>query len=86
MEEAKRHLSRSTPNIDKATTALEKGIHLNSQRNKQILMADQSDAGWATVDEYLMKDVASDSEDDRRIRKAENNALRKMQQKKMLKH
>ena len=81
MEEAKRQLNKSTPNIERASSALEKGMQANMNRNKHILIADQSDAGWATVDEYLLRDVASDSEDDRRIRKAEATAQRKLQQK-----
>ena len=80
MEEAKRQLNKSTPNIEKASIALEKGMNLNSTRNKHILMADQSEGGWATVDEYLLRDVASDSDDDRKIRKAETSVFRRKQQ------
>ena len=45
-------------------------------------MADSSEAGWQTVDEYEQKNIASDSDDDKRIRKAETSALRKLQRKK----
>ena len=77
MEEARRSLDNPNPNIERATTALQQGMSANSTRNKHILIADQSDAGWATVDEYLVREIASDSEDDRRITKAEFKAQKK---------
>jgi hypothetical protein len=40
-------------------------------RNKCVKIADNLQAGWALVDEYLQRDVASDDEDDRRLCKAE---------------
>ncbi|XP_038072966.1 uncharacterized protein LOC119741284, partial [Patiria miniata] len=47
-------------------------------RNKLIrLVADKSDAGWTAVDEYLSDELASDSEDDKRIRQAQARAVRK---------
>jgi hypothetical protein len=35
--------------------------------NKLIRIADKSEGGWTTVDEYLSDEVASDSEDQKRI-------------------
>ena len=46
-------------------------------RNKLIRLADKSAAGWDLVNEYLSDALASGSEDEKRIRRAEQRALRK---------
>ena len=46
-------------------------------RNKLIRMADKSVAGWNIVDEYLTDELASDSDDEKRLRQAGARALRK---------
>ena len=38
------------------------------KQNKLLKIADKSIAGWGTVEEYLSDDLASDSEDDRKIK------------------
>lgn len=45
-------------------------------------MADGSPAGWKTVQEYQSNDIADDSDDEKKIRSAENRALRNSKQKK----
>uniref|UniRef100_A0A8W8KRJ9 CCHC-type domain-containing protein n=1 Tax=Magallana gigas TaxID=29159 RepID=A0A8W8KRJ9_MAGGI len=44
--------------------------------------ADNSPAGWATVHQYEHNDIASDSDDDKKLRQAENRALRAIKEKK----
>ena len=52
------------------------------RRNKLIKMADRSVLGWDTVAEYEADRIASDSDDGKKIRQAENRALTKRKSKK----
>ena len=56
---------------EKVKVALESGIEVISKRVKAIKLADKSEFGWATVDEYLSDELASDSDDEKRIYRAE---------------
>ena len=51
------------------------------KRNKLIKIADKSPAGCDTVKEYLSDELASDSEDEKKIRSSKNRALREKKQK-----
>ena len=57
---------------------LESGIAILNERIKELRIADSSDAGWETVNVYRSHPLASDSDDDKRIRKAEKLAKEKL--------
>ena len=57
--------------------ATEKSLH---HRQKIIKLADKSEAGWLAVKEYRTEDLASDSDDEKRIKKAQERALKKKKQ------
>ena len=67
---------------EKVKAALESGTELVSKRVKAIKLADKSEFGWATVNEYLSDELASDSDDEKRIFRAERRAERKINKEK----
>ena len=67
---------------EKVKFALESGTELVSKRVKAIKLADKSEFGWATVNEYLSDELASDSDDEKRIYRAERRAERKINKEK----
>ena len=71
-EEAKSHLEVNA--IDKAKETLAEVTSLLAERQKLILLADKSDFGWKTVDEYVEHELAVDEEDGKKIRRAEERA------------
>ena len=62
---------------ESAVEALNAIVSKISKRNKLIKIADRSAAVWATIAEYKDDPFASDSEDSKKIRQAENRALAK---------
>jgi hypothetical protein len=52
----------------------QKALHLG---RKKIKLANNSDAGWLAVKEYEAEDLASDSDDEKRVKKAQASAVRK---------
>ncbi|XP_020629384.1 uncharacterized protein LOC110066494 [Orbicella faveolata] len=61
-------------NLEKVKSDLEEGEKLLVERQKHILLADKSEYGWSTVEEYKHHDLADDSEDEKRIYSAERRA------------
>ena len=62
-------------NLEKVKSDLEqRRWELLVERQKHILLADKSEYGWSTVEEYKQHDLADDSEDEKRIYSAERRA------------
>ena len=51
--------------------------NLIQSRQKLIKLADKNKAGWLVVEEYEQEELAEDSDDEKRIRRAESQALKK---------
>ena len=62
---------------EKVKAALDSGTEVVSKRIKVIKMADKSDFGWSTVNEYLSDELASNSDDKNMMYSAERRAERK---------
>ena len=52
--------------IDKAKEELKQGLDMIAARQKRIKVADRSDYGWATVNEYKQDQLAADKEEARK--------------------
>ena len=63
---------------DKAKQALSEGIELVKFRLKLIRIADKSECGWKTVNEYVADELADNSEDEKRLYRSEQRAQRKI--------
>ena len=57
---------------------IDEAIQKITSRQKLIRMADSSEAGWQTVNEYQTNELASGSEDEKRIQRAEARAIKKL--------
>ena len=66
--------------VVKAKAALQEGMSLVKKRIKLIRLAEKSEFGWATVNEYLSDELASDSEDEKRLFRSEKRAERRLKQ------
>ena len=72
LEEAKTHLETNA--VEKAKESLTEGTLLLTNRQKLILLADKSEFGWKTVEEYSQHELAEDEDDGKKIRRAEERA------------
>ena len=59
-----------------AEAHLDEGKKVLENCQKHIMVADWSDYGWATVQQYDINPLATDSEDEKRLEKAEKEAER----------
>ena len=74
MEDAKYNLEGG--NLEAEKSVVDQGISLVKERQKLILLADKSQYGWKTVQEYLQHELADDSDDEKKIYRAESRAAR----------
>ena len=72
IDEAKSYLESNA--VDKAKESLTEGTSLVTERQKLILLADKSEFGWKTVQEYTQHELAEDDQDGKKIRRAEERA------------
>ncbi len=63
--------------VERAKKTLAEGKDLLRGRQKLIKIADRAEQGWKAAEEYEKDPVTSDSDDEKRIRKAEISAERK---------
>ena len=61
--------------ISGALEKLETAQRSTHNHQKKIKLADNSEAGWLAVTQYKAEDLASNSEDEKRIKKAQASAL-----------
>ena len=64
--------------LDTCLEKLNEGKEQIASRQKLILLADKSEYGWKTVSEYVDKELADNEEDAKKIKKAEKEAQRKL--------
>ena len=65
---------------EEARLKIAEDVEIIKHREKLIRLADSSEAGWRAVDEYVKNPIASDSEDEKKISKAQTRAERKVQE------
>ena len=90
IETAKKEVAKVLPSasedqrtaLTKAMTELNKGTKVIAVRQKHIKIADCSELGWGVVAAYENDELAEDSDDEKRLFKAEKEAERRQQKKK----
>ena len=74
-------LDQDPPAVEKAKTLIKEGEKMIDVRQKHIKIADRSEFGWATVAEYEEDELADNSDDEKRLFRAEGSAGRKLKRK-----
>ena len=87
VQSAKREIAKLTPtdakdqaSVRKAMAHLDQGLQAIACRQKHIKLADYSELGWQVVAVYESDDLASDSDDEKRLFKAEKETERRSKQ------
>ena len=73
------HLEEAKASIDDEITVVdcvESAMKCIKMRQEHIQQANRSSGGWRTVNEYIKNEFTSDSEDDKRIDRAESRAAK----------
>ena len=78
LSEAETALNQTPVAIERAKTAIQEGMEIINKRQKLIKIADRSEHGWATVDEYVEDELADNSDDEKHLFKAEARAESKV--------
>ena len=77
MEDLQDIIDNISDEQDPVSTSLKAVISKLKKRNKLIKIADSTKQGWAVVAEYEKEPIGGDSDDCKRIRRAETRALKK---------
>ena len=72
-----KRIEENIDNLSEIRPLIEEGQQLIKKRQKLIKLADRSKDGWQVAQEYESDDLASNSEDEKRIRKAESAVEKK---------
>ena len=64
--------------LERARKEVVEGMSFLARRQKLIKLADRSESGWAVIEDYDADALADNSEDERKIEKAEKAAERKL--------
>ena len=81
LDSADAALAQHPPAVEKARTLLQEGQKIIDTCQKLNKIADRSEHGWATVKEYKEDELAENSDDKKRLFRAEPRAGRKTRQK-----
>ena len=74
--------SQLASKVESIQQSLKRGKKIVAERQKLLKIADRSEFGWAVVAEYTADELAEDSDDEKRINKAEKAAEKKAARKK----